>query len=202
MGQVATVRTTLTQGQALGALLFGGCPQSALLMVGAQSAVETTHWTAMANNNFGNITPSTAQVIAGISWMTQSGSGTQGLKYIAYPNAVAGASAMVSWLGRRGLLSYAIANDLDGYMSRLQATCYLGCVGLTSPAGVTTSTTDYSNYRAGISTWMSKLAKVTPTIPPGVGLSWIDIGLVGVGAVAGAVGLVAVTSPHLFNRYI
>ena len=101
------------------------------------------------------------------------GSGTQGLKYIAYPNAVAGASAMVSWLGSRGLLSYAIANDLDGYMSRLQATCYLGCVGLTSPAGVTTSTTDYSNYRAGISTWMSKLAKVTPTIPPG----WASRGL-------------------------
>ena len=202
MGQVAYVRTVLTQGQALGALLFGGCPQAALLMVGAQSAVETAGWKACANWNFGNVTPSTAQVNAGISWMAQQGNGTQGLKYIAFPDAVSGARAMVNWLNTRGLLSYAIANDLPGYISRLEATCYLGCVGATSPAGITVSTTDYSNYEAGISSWMKKLAGVIPVTPPGVGLPWVDVALVTVGVAAASVGVIAATSPHLFSRYL
>lgn len=163
MGQVANTKTPLTYGQALGALLAAGCPQSALPMVAAQSAVETAAWRSMVQWNMGNVTPSAAQLAAGIDWMTQ---GVPGMKYIAYPDAVAGAKGMLGWLSSHGLLAYATANDLTGYMNALRAGCYLGCIGLVDGTGHTVSQTDYDNYRAGIATWMAKLSGVAPVAPP------------------------------------
>jgi hypothetical protein len=169
VGQVSTVKTPLTYGQALGALLAAGCPQSALLMVAAQSAVETAAWKSMAGWNFGNVTPSAAQLAAGIEWDTQ---GVPNMKYTVFPNAVAGAKGMLAWLAPRGLLAAATANDLDTYMALLQSGCYLGCVGNVDPStGQVITAAAYTNYRAGIVSWMSKLSGVVPVAPPGSGWS-------------------------------
>lgn len=180
MGQVANVKTPLSYGQALGALLAAGCPQSALLMVAAQSAVETAAWKSMTQWNMGNVTPTAAQVAAGTPWMDQ---GIAGMKYIAYPDATSGAAGMLAWLNARGLLNAASNGDLDTYMSLLQSGCYLGCVGNTDPTGHTVSSTDYANYRAGITTWMNKLSGVTPVAPPS-STQW--------GPVAAGLGIAAV----------
>ena len=106
MPQVASTLTPLSYGQALGALLAAGCPQSALLMVGAQSAVETAGWKSMHGWNFGNITPTSTQAANG-PWMTQ---GLQGMKFIVYPDAVSGARGMLRWLSTHGLLPFAVAS--------------------------------------------------------------------------------------------
>ena len=103
-------------------------------MVAAQSAVETAAWKSMGGWNLGNVTPSAAQVAAGIPWDTQ---GVAGIKYTVYPNAIAGAKGMLDWLRPRGLLTAATNNDLDAYMALLQAGCYLGCIGLTDGTGHT-----------------------------------------------------------------
>ena len=203
MGQVATIKTPITQGQALGALLLAGCPQSALLMVAAQSAVETNAWgpktgSGFNNFNFGNVTPSTNQIKAGISWMTQ---GVANMKYIAFDSPIDGARAMINWLQTRGLLQYATANDLPGYTARLAATCYLGCIGNTDPSrGVPVSQTDYNNYQAGIASWMKTLSSVTPQVPPGVAIPWTDVALIATGVTALAAGVLAFVRPEVFSR--
>ena len=164
MGQVANTKTPLTYGQALGALLAAGCPRSAVLMVAAQSAVETAAWKSMVQWNMGNVTPSAAQLAAGISWMTQ---GVPNMKYIAYPDAVSGAKGMLGWIQSHGLLPYAEAGDLAGYAAKLQAGCYLGCVGNIDPSnGKPITQQAYASYEAGISSWMSKLSGVAPVVPP------------------------------------
>ena len=66
------------------------------------------------NYNFGNITPSAAQIAAGVSWMTQN---VPHMQYLAFSDAVSGAKDMLKWLSSHGLLAYATANDLAGYMS-------------------------------------------------------------------------------------
>ena len=169
MGQVATTPTRLTPAQALGAFLLAGLPQSALLMVAAQSADETYGWGSIngkgfANWNAGNTTPSTSQLAAGVPWMTQ---GVRNMKYLAFPDPVSGARSMVQWVTSRGLLPYAEANDLAGYVGRLQAGCYLGCVGNVDPStGSEITAQDYANYQSGIAGWMQRLAGVTPVDPP------------------------------------
>jgi hypothetical protein len=205
MGLVATVPTPITQARGLGYLLAAGCPQSALLMVGAQACVETNAWGSQTgkgynNANPGNVTPSAAQVANGIDYMTQG----LNMKYISFgTDHTAGARAMLQWLSTHGLLSYAIANDLSGYMARLQATCYLGCIGLTDGTGHTVSATDYSNYQAGISSWMTKLASVVPQMP-----AWwdtigaADIALVSVAALAAGVGAVALVRPEWLTGFV
>lgn len=167
MGQVATTPTPLTPAQALGGLLAAGCPQSALLMVAAQSAIETAAWGSKTgrgfnNYNYGNVTPTPTQLAQGIAWMNQN----LPMKYIAYADPVAGAAGMLGWLQLHGLLSYASSGDLDGYTQALRSGCYLGCVGNTDPTGHTVSQTDYDNYRAGIAAYMKSLASVTPVAPP------------------------------------
>ena len=186
MGQVATVKTVLTYGQALGSLLLAGCPPPALHMVAAQSAVETAAWKSMHNWNFGNVTPSPAQVAVGIPWMNQ---GLSAMKFISFSDPISGAKAMMGWIQSRGLLSYAEQGDLSGYVGRLQAGCYLGCVGNTDPVrGVAISQQDYDNYRAGISSWMAKLSSVTPVPPPFVSSPKLDV-LLAVGAAATVAGV-------------
>ena len=88
------------------------------------------------------------------------------MKYLAFDDPISGAKAMLGWLSGRGLLSYATAGDLPGYMVQLAKGCYLGCIGLTDPTGHTVSQQDYDNYQAGIATWMGKLANVSPEAPP------------------------------------
>jgi hypothetical protein len=192
MGQVANVLTPLTPGQALGALLLAGCPSGGLTMVGAQSAVETAGWKSMHNWNFGNVTPTAAQVSGGTPWMTQN---VKNMKYLAFGDPVSGAKAMVAWLSARGLLTFATQGNLQGYMGQLQTSCYLGCVGNTDPStGIAISANDYSNYQAGISSWMSKLNGVTPVPPPMPGaLSMTDYAIIG----AALAGVSAVAYVHL-----
>jgi len=189
--QVPTQKTTLTYGQALGAFLAAGCPQAALLMVAAQSAVETAAWKSMAGWNAGNVTPTAAQVSAGVPWDDQ---GIRGMKYIVYPDAVDGAKGMLSWLSSHGLLSRAEANDLSGYIAQLRSGCYLGCIGQTDSTGHTVSQTDYDNYQAGIASWMQTLRGVQPVAPPSGprGLPWSDLALAAAGALAlGGLGWLA-----------
>ena len=183
MGLVASTPTPISPALALGYLLAAGCPQSALLMVAAQSAVETAAWGSQTgrgfnNWNFGNTTPTAAQIAAGINYMTQ---GVTGMKYIAFSDGISGAASMLAWLNNRELLSAASNGDLDTYMSLLQSGCYLGCIGNTDPTGHTVSTTDYANYRAGIASWMNKLSGVVPVMPST--MQW--------GPVAAALGIAA-----------
>ena len=199
MGQVANKYTRLTPGQALGALLLAGCPGSAVRMVAAQSAVETAGWAAMRNWNLGNVTPSAAQVAAGIAWMTQN---VPNMKYIAYANPVAGAQGMMGWIRGHGLLPYAEQGDLAGYVQQLQNGCYLGCVGNTDPSnGKAITTQDYANYSSGISAWMSKLAGVTPTAPP-MPLDWGDVALGAAGLAAAGIALVTYARPDWIEKAV
>jgi hypothetical protein len=187
VGQVANTKTPLSNGQALGVLLAAGCPQSAVLMVAAQSAVETAGWKSMVQWNMGNVTPSAAQIAAGISWMTQ---GVPNMRFIAYPDAVSGARGMLGWLQGHGLLPYAEANDLVGYTARLAAGCYLGCIGSTDPSnGQTITQANYNSYAGGIASWMQKLQNVQPLAPPGAPWSFpttkrvlLVVGIVGAAA--------------------
>ena len=160
MGQVATVRTVLTNAEALAAFRAAGCPESALLMVAAQSAFETAHWQSMHNWNMGNITPTAAQAASG-DWMSQG----LPMKYISYSSPVAGAQGMLQWLQAHGLLTYAVNGDLGGYVAQLKADCYMGCVGATDPTGHLVSDTDYDNLEAAMVSWMGILAQ-TPAAAP------------------------------------
>jgi len=196
MGQVATVLTKSTPAKALGAILYvlpSGSTRTAANMIAAQSAIETANWKSMHNWNMGNTTPSPAQVKAGISWMNQG----LPMQYIAFPDIVAGSRDMVNWLSRRGALPYANSGDLAGYMARLQASCYLGCIGNTDPTGHTVTAADYSGYQSGIATRMATLATVTPEMP-----SWweilspFDIALGTTALAAAAVGAVAIVKPE------
>lgn len=181
MGEVATEKTILTPAQALGALLLAGCPGSAVHMVAAQSAVETAGWLAMHNWSFGNVTPSAAQLAAGISWMTQN---VPNMKYIAYDNAVDGAKGMLGWIRSHGLLPFAEAGDLAGYVGQLEKGCYLGCVGNTDPSNGKPITADnYAAYQRGIASWMAKLSGVMPVLPP-MPWNWKDVAVAGVGVIA------------------
>lgn len=185
MPQVATVTTPLTPAQALGAVqaaLPYGTSRDAVNLIAAQSAVETAGWAAMHNYNFGNVTPTAAQAASG-PWMDQG----LPMKYIAYPDALSGAMGMVGWLTSHGLIAAASIGDLDSYMAGLQAGCYLGCVGLTDPTGHTVSQTDYDNYRAGIASWIAKLAPLTPVAPPGSfpwGMTAVGVSLAAAGSLA------------------
>ena len=206
---VATVPTPITPAQALGALLAAGCPQGALLMVAAQSAVETNAWGSgksrpgrgFNNWNAGNVTPSGGQLAAGITWMDQ---GISGMKYIARTDAVSGGKDMLGWLQSHGLLGYAAAGDLTSYMGQLRSGCYLGCIGQTDPTGWTVSQTDYDNYQAGISSWMRTLAGVQPVAPPGGSLPSsavrnvvLVVGILGLGAAAAYVARQAMLRRYL-----
>jgi hypothetical protein len=172
-------------------------------MVGAQSAVETAGWGSVTGRGFnnwnaGNTTPSASQLAAGIAWMTQ---GVANMKYLAFPDPVSGARSMVQWVTSHGLLPYAEANDLAGYTARLQAGCYLGCVGNTDPStGHPITQQAYTNYQAGIAGWMQRLANVIPVAPsmPATPTTLATAFLLGSATLAaGAVGAFYVTHGRL-----
>jgi len=200
MGQVTRQRTTLSPGQAMGALILGGCPATAVRMVAAQSAVETFAWKSMFNWNMGNVTPSQQQVNAGISWITYPN--IRNMRYVAYSSPIGGAQAMVGWLSAHGALSYASSGDLNGYMGRLQAACYLGCVGNVDPStGQPVGSTEYANYRAGIAGYMQKFANVVP-VPPPIPLTTFDKVLVGGAALTVAGAAVAFWKPEYLTGWV
>jgi hypothetical protein len=161
--QVPTVKTTATPAQVLGALASvfgGGAPKVALAIAAAQSGVETADWRLMHNWNLWNITPSAHQLSQGIAWMNQG----LPMKYIAYGSLLAGAVDVRSWAQHRGYYASLYAGDLDGYMSRLRATCFLGCIGNTDPTGHLVTQADYDAYRAGIAGRIPKLLATTPAV--------------------------------------
>jgi len=162
MGQVAERITPLTPAQALGALqavLPDGTSRGGLLMVAAQSAVETASWRSMWNWNFGNVTPTAAQLQTH-DWVMHAQTGS--MKYLAFSDPISGAKVMVDWLTSHGLLAAAEAGDLDAYMAGLQNGSYLGTVGLVDG-------NDYTNYKNAIAGLMAQYASVQPVAPPGWG---------------------------------
>lgn len=183
--QVPTVRTPATAAQVLGALAaaFGNAPKIALAIAAAQSAEETASWHAMHNWNLWNITPSAHQLAQGIAWMNQG----LPMKYISYGSLLASAVDVRKWAQSRGYYAPMFSGDLDGYVARLQATCFLGCVGQTDPTGHLVTQADYDAYKAAIASFIPKLMATTPAvIAPSSGPSWGGIfagGLLAVGGV-------------------
>ena len=95
------------------------------------------------------------------------------MQYLAFSDPVSGAKDMLKWISSHGLLAYASANDLAGYTARLQAGCYLGCVGKIDPlTGQPITQQAYNNYQAGIASWMRTLQSVQPVAPPGSSIPW------------------------------
>jgi hypothetical protein len=171
-GQNPLTPTPLTPAQAMGALLAAGCPQSALLIVAAQSAAETNLWGSgkgkigqgFNNYNFGNITPTSKQVANGTSYFVVHFSPTASGKFVSYPDASSGAAGMVNFLQNNGTL--AAAGDINSYMAHLQATNYLGQVGLIGIDGKPITQQDYTNYQTNIQSLIGQLRGVTPVPPP------------------------------------
>ena len=173
MGQVGYLRTIVSAADALGAVqaAMPSSDANAAIMVAAQSAFETAGWQWMANYNMGNITTGNPNAD---DWMYQPGNS---LKFKAYSSLEAGAQDMVSFLTKRAILPYAYANDLTGYVNRLQATNYAG-----SDPNV------YVTYKTGMANWIAKLGGVTPNPP----VSFLRVALVS--AAAGGAG-------YLLARY-
>lgn len=186
--RVPTVRTPSTAAAVLGAFIAAlppGAPRVAANLMAAQSAIETAHWRSMNNWNLWNITPSHAQLAAGIAWMDQ---GLAPMQYIAYRSILDSAIDAVAWSKRRGYFDALYAGDVGGYLADLRATCFLGCVGNTDPLGHTVTDADYAAYGASIASISAQLASVTPSMPAPAGAS-PGLELAAVAALAVAAGI-------------
>jgi hypothetical protein len=174
-------KTVMTPARALGVLqaaLPTAFTRQGLDLVAAQSAVETAHWSEMYGYNFGNVTPTAAELAAGANYFQHPQTGD--MKYLAFSNPLKGAQKMTDWLQSHGLYTAAQAGDLDSYMAGLQAGSYLGTVGLVDGSGHTVSQDDYTNYRNAIASIMGQLSNVTPT-PYTSGGAWWLAGLAALG---------------------
>jgi hypothetical protein len=120
--------------------------QASYLMPMAQGAVESGYFRSMYNNNPGNVTaghPDTQD------WMVEY----QGShRFRSYNTLGQGVLDQLQWLHHHGVIPFADANDLDGYVSALQRGCYVGC----PPEG------DMNAYKAGIASAMHKYNGITP----------------------------------------
>jgi hypothetical protein len=155
MAQIAAEKTLLTAPQALYALGKAlGSDIRALPMVAAQSAVETGHWQSMWHWNFGNVTagPSNDYQILP----------KNPLHFRVYNSPDEGARDYVEYLRRRGLLDFALRNDLAGYMARLKATGYLGFVGRLKPDGTPVTDSEYDTYGRNIGSLVARFANMAP----------------------------------------
>ncbi len=185
-GQVTETLTVITPAEALGylqAVAPSSLTPEGLRLIAAQSAVETAHWKAMHNWNFGNVTPYSDSE----DWITQ---GVRNMRYDAFPNGLKGAKAMMDWLSRHGALDPASRGDYAGYMQALQNGCYLGCIGNTDPSdGHTIGQSDYDTYGANLGAIAESLRGVTP-VPPGFFSAHptLKMGLKILGGVAAALG--------------
>jgi hypothetical protein len=154
MPQVAAVNTPSTPDEVAGALVYGyqqvvgvsPPSQSSFLLPLAQAAVETAHFGGgFWNWNCGNITT----LNDAIDWILLPNTG--GLHFRSYPSLGDGAVSMMSWLKSHGVLPYADAGDLAGYVAQLQRTCYVGC----DPAV-------YPGYQTGMAGYVSKYNGIVP----------------------------------------
>src|ERR1700720_2172244 len=153
MPQVAAVNTPSTPDEVAGALVYGyqqvvgvsPAYQSSFLLPLAQAAVETAAFGGgFWNWNVGNITAAGDSV----DWMLLPGNG---LHFRSYPSLGDGAVSMMSWLKSHGVLPFADAGDLGGYVAQLQRTCYVGC----DPAV-------YPGYESGMAGYVTKYSGIVP----------------------------------------
>jgi hypothetical protein len=194
MGQVATITTRASAAEVLGGILAAlpqGAPQIAGAIITAQSADETASWTAMHNWNVGNVTTANPNVD---DWMLQ---GSNPIKFRAFPDLASGAAAMVAWLSTRGVLPFAYAGDIAGYVGQLAAHCYLGCIGNTDPTGHTVSQDDYNNYQAAIAARTNSYLAITPIYPPSASKGPTNAGAA---LILGAAAVVTFAAVHTARR--
>lgn len=128
-----------------------------VLMLSAQSDLETASFSSLYNYNLGNLTHVTHD---GHPWVTRSDVG-EAMRFRAYPSLLAGACDMVRWAAAHKLLDCAARGDLDGYVAGLKSGCYLGCTG---QGGVTDAT--YATYQSGILARARLFERVQPVAPP------------------------------------
>jgi hypothetical protein len=132
-------RTDALAGDVLSALRNAGVPESALKMVAAQSALETSGWVGgLWNWNLGNLT----QPDVSKPYVMQPGNA---LPFATFASLAEGAKAFVDHLTRTGVIQFASSGDLPGYVAALKKTAYAG------------TSANYDAYQAGMATWMSKL---------------------------------------------
>lgn len=126
------IRTPMTPGDALDAIadayeaVAGGeIPARMLLVLAAQSALETAQWKSCWSWNFGNLRgsgdagsvaiPGATEVINGVEVQREEG-------FAAYSGRIAGASAYLSLLERKypKAIGAAMLGDLDGFVHSLK----------------------------------------------------------------------------------
>lgn len=147
--------------------------QSSYLMPMAQSAFETGYWASMYNNNLGNVTATSDTQ----DWMHESAGGH---RFRAYKTLGDGALDMMLLLKRRGVMPFADANDLSGYVGALAHACYMGC----PPEG------SYVTYQNGMSSAMHKYNGIAPVpyVESPMGISTGMAIAIGAGLLAVAAG--------------
>jgi hypothetical protein len=145
--QVTATKTPASGGEILGALQAAGVSANAAVMLAAQSALETGGWVSMWNWNLGDVTTNTGDFFI---------LGNNKGHFTSLPDLNTGAAYFVNYLNGHGLIPYAEAGDLAGYVARLTSFGY--AAELAQPGGP-------EAYQAGMAGWMSKLGGVTPTTP-------------------------------------
>jgi len=159
MSQIPAAKTPLSAPQALSVLADAlGADRRALPMVAAQSAVETNHWTAMWHWNFGNV--STADPAT--DYQILPSRPPNPIHFKVYSSPEQGARDYVAWLRKRGVLDYALRNDLAGYGAHLKSGGYLGFIGRTAPNGHVVSDKDYDDYMRGIAGLVHSFENMLP----------------------------------------
>ena len=143
MAQVEAVKTPASAADVEGAIQAAGVSANATPMLTAQSAFETAGWAAMWNWNLGNITTVSADFFTLGSDTTHH--------YKAYASLTEGATDFVNYLTGHGLIPYAEAGDLGGYVAKLKSFGYFEA--------------DAGQYQTGMAAWLSRLSGVTPTAP-------------------------------------
>lgn len=143
MSQVDAVQTPASAADVLGAIQAAGVSQNAAVMLAAQSAFETAGWTALWNYNLGNITTNGADFYLLGSDQTH--------RYLPYDSLQEGAAGFVGYLRGHGLIPFAEAGDLPGYVAKLKSFGYFE--------------SDAAPYQAGMQSWITKLGGITPTPP-------------------------------------
>lgn len=179
MSEVTAVRTPAPTDEMIGAFqrayerLVGPPPSAgAYVLPAAQSALETGRWTKMYNWNAGNLTHSAGDGYDSMHEYPGS------LAFRAYDELQEGVDDMMRLLQKTGVLPFAAASDVDGYVETLAAHCYVGC----RKPGYD----PYPAYLKAMRSLATELGAVVPRAPSvrSGGFRWTPffIGLVGGGA--------------------
>lgn len=167
--QVPAVKTPSSRGEVLGAIAQAWRNVTStepttlgVLMLAAQSDLETGSFDVLYNYNLGNLTHATGD---GFPWVKRP-EVTAAIRFRSYPTLLAGAEDLIRWVQKHNLLSQVAAGDLDGYVAGLKVGCYLGCVGQGNPP-VTDSA--YADYNAGIVARARLFQNIEPVPPPSPG---------------------------------